>query len=260
MFDIVYCGHNVYEQDNLSIRRLNGSGDYFLVLFLTPFYIHSYKGLERKTIAAEPNTCILFSPKEPHHYQAAHTFKNSFVHFTASDDIIAKYNIPLDTIIYPKRHEAINHILRNIVVETINKPLHYERLIDCLVEQVLILVSREAYSADSYIPNLRLYSEFQKIRMALINNCEADWPIEKLCRLANMEKSQFYNCYSTFFKSTPIADLISARIEKAKYLLSNNDLQISQVAEMCGFTAVSHFARSFRRHCGCTPREYARSI
>lgn len=260
MINIVYSGHNVLEQDALSIRRLGGSGDYLLILFLSPFYLHSYEGTRRHTIETLPNACVLFAPNEPHHYQAVGAFKNSFVHFTATEDFISKLNIPLGAVIYPKKYEAINLIIRNIVIETIHKPLNYERMIDCLVEQVLILISREAYDADMYIPNLRLYSQFEKIRMALVNNCEAEWPIDKLCRLANMEKSQFYNCYSSFFESTPKTDLINARIERAKYLLTNNELLISQVAEMCGFSVVSHFTRSFKAHCGCTPREYARSI
>ena len=56
--------------------------------------------------------------------------------------------------------------------------------------------------------------------------------------------------------SAYVGDLIEARIEKAKTLLTNEALQIQHVAEMCGFSNISHFTRYFKKQCGCTPREY----
>ena len=62
--------------------------------------------------------------------------------------------------------------------------------------------------------------------------------------------------YKQFFSSTPHSDLIEVRLDKAKNLLTNQALSIGQTAEICGFSNLSHFSRYFKRHCGCSPREW----
>jgi len=251
-----FCGHNVFEADKLTIRRPNGSGDFLFLLLFTPFNIYQEPPANRAPITTLPNACILFPPDKHHHYQAVDTFKNSFIHFTPDYDLPSVYKIPTGAVIYPKKHETINQYIRSIVFETANKNPHYERKIGCLIEQLLIELSRELHSAEPGIHNTPLYSQFQRIRNSLISNCEADWTIESICKPAHMEKSQFYSLYSSFFNTTPKADILNARIERAKYLLTNQELQVYQVAEMCGFKSVSHFTRYFKKRNLCTPTEY----
>lgn len=92
----------------------------------------------------------------------------------------------------------------------------------------------------------------------MLTNYEKPWTTEKLCAMANLEKSQFYSCYRNFFNSTPHADLNLLRLEKAKNLLTNEALPVQQVALLCGFSNLSHFSRYFRKNCGCSPSEWAR--
>lgn len=105
-----------------------------------------------------------------------------------------------------------------------------------------------------------LYSQFKRIRLILMQNCESDWTTESICKLAHMEKSQFYNYYTSFFNTTPKADIIFARIEKAKNLLANQGLNVGQVVEMCGFKSFSHFTRAFKKQANCSPSKYAQYI
>lgn len=80
----------------------------------------------------------------------------------------------------------------------------------------------------------------------MLSHYEKEWTMEKLCERANMEKSQFYSYYKKFFSSTPHNDLIEVRLDKAKNLLTNQALSISQTAELCGFSNPSHFSRYFK--------------
>ena len=103
-----------------------------------------------------------------------------------------------------------------------------------------------------------LYPAFQKLRLEMLSNCGQDWSLERLCRSVSLEKSQFYSYYQRFFSSTPKSDLLQVRLEKAKNLLSNEALQVSEVARLCGFGNLTHFSRYFRKYCGCSPKEYKR--
>jgi AraC-like DNA-binding protein len=106
------------------------------------------------------------------------------------------------------------------------------------------------------IYNTSLYAQFQSLRQVLLNSCETDWTMDEICKRAYMEKSQFYSYYTTFFKATPKAEILNARIEKAKNLLINEGMQVYQVAESCGFKNTSHFIRYFKNKCQCSPGEF----
>ncbi len=59
---------------------------------------------------------------------------------------------------------------------------------------------------------------------------------------------------------TPLSYHHQARCEKAKSLLAQSDLSISQVGESVGFVSSSHFSHIFRKTEGCTPSEYRSAV
>ena len=46
------------------------------------------------------------------------------------------------------------------------------------------------------------------------------------------------------------------RVEKARQMLLDQQVRISEVAYACGFGSVPYFVRAFRRHQGCSPSQY----
>lgn len=46
---------------------------------------------------------------------------------------------------------------------------------------------------------------------------------------------------------------LTARMERARYLLRNKGLSVSETAFHCGYTDTGNFSRAFRKHFGCTP-------
>ncbi|MFR7388484.1 MAG: helix-turn-helix transcriptional regulator [Blautia faecis] len=86
------------------------------------------------------------------------------------------------------------------------------------------------------------------------------WDTTELCKTVSLEKSQFYSCYQKFFQSTPHADLLQIRMDKAKNLLTNEALTVQQIAQMCGFSDFSHFSRYFRKQAGCSPLQWRRKM
>jgi AraC-like DNA-binding protein len=55
-------------------------------------------------------------------------------------------------------------------------------------------------------------------------------------------------------------DLVTqVRVERARELLAERDLSITDVAAELGYSAPAHFARAFRRETGLSPRHYRRS-
>jgi AraC-like DNA-binding protein len=48
----------------------------------------------------------------------------------------------------------------------------------------------------------------------------------------------------------------SIRLEHARQLFDEMDLNVSQVADQVGFATLQYFIKCFRREYGCTPNEY----
>jgi AraC family transcriptional regulator len=48
------------------------------------------------------------------------------------------------------------------------------------------------------------------------------------------------------------------RVERAKKLLSEPDLQLAEIAQLCGFADQSHFARVFSQFEGFSPGRWRR--
>lgn len=128
-----------------------------------------------------------------------------------------------------------------------------------LLNEMFIAIARAMAGENTdIVENRELYEIFLSLRLDMLRNYEKPWTTEDLCRRANLEKSQFFACYQKFFQSTPHADLLSVRLEKAKNLLTNEALPINLAARQCGFSDITHFSRYFKKECGCSPKEYAR--
>jgi signal transduction histidine kinase/DNA-binding response OmpR family regulator len=66
------------------------------------------------------------------------------------------------------------------------------------------------------------------------------------------------DCFRQELGITPITYLNRYRIRRARDLLENSDLSITEVALAVGFSESAHFTRTFQRDIGITPRAYRR--
>ena len=62
-----------------------------------------------------------------------------------------------------------------------------------------------------------------------------------------------------FNTSLFVMPLLSLRLDKAERLIITTERTISEIAMMCGFSDMSHFARTFRERKGMTPTERRRA-
>ncbi len=253
MFTIDYCGYNTRNPDYDIIYRPNGSNSYLLLLLLSPMYFY----IDDNKILTKPGACILYTPKVFQKYQAVKDFFNSYIHFFTEEQEVASYSFPQNRIFYPDNTHDINWFIRKIHEEHLIKPLHYPEMIHGLILQLMATIDRD-YSKSSHYTNAdsSLFSMFQALRLQMLSSCEEEWPIDRMCKMVNLEKSQFYSYYGLFFNTTPRVELLNARIDKAKYLLTNEALSINQIAHSAGFSDIYHFSRYFKKQSGYSPSQF----
>ncbi len=255
MYTLNFCEYNRSNHDFDTIFRPKGSGDYLFLLFKSPMKVHTGD----RIVVAKENACILYTPGSPQHYQAVHRFRNSYLHFSSDESPAKSFPLPENEVFYPENTMQIDSCISRLQQEQFSSLPFREESVHALITLLFLSISRSLTTEMVQREEAaHLYPLFQSLRLQMLTQCEEPWDIERLCRCINLEKSQFYVYYRSFFSSTPKNDLLHARVEKAKNLLSNQALQIKEVARLCGFGSQAHFTRYFKAVCGCAPGEYAR--
>lgn len=255
MFHIHYCECNRSNTDCDRIFRPHGSGDYLFLLLKTPMKFR----LEGTVAFSRENACILYTPGVCQDYQAIRKFRNSYMHFSTDLPLDQHYQIPVNRLFYPGDPSALEELLQKIQQEYLGKEPYYQDSIRLLTESLFLQISRQLTAPAAMLTeDASLLHTFQSLRLRMLTSCQEDWPVQKLCSCCSMGKSQFYHYYRLFFQSSPKEELLAARMDKARTLLTNQALQIQQISRICGFPSVQHFTRSFRDRFGCSPGAYRR--
>jgi AraC-like DNA-binding protein len=80
----------------------------------------------------------------------------------------------------------------------------------------------------------------------------------ELARLCFLSTSQFYNLFAKQLGCSPLQYRDNIIVEKAKVLLQLEEITVSEISEVLGFTDVAYFSRFFKKHVGISPSDYAR--
>ncbi|MDO5155769.1 MAG: AraC family transcriptional regulator [Eubacteriales bacterium] len=255
MFTVNYCDSNRHNVDKDQIIRPYGSGDYLFLYFMTKMKVTFGETI----VTALPNSFLLFPKDAPQIYEAENKFQNGFIHFSVKDPgFTDHYRIPVNQIVYLPNPQSIADLLRDIHMEYNAKQEFYEERIDYLMHLLFIHFSRQLTTQTAYSGwNQELYEVFRDARTEILTHIDREWTSESMAALTHLGISQFYHYYQEFFSISPKAELLDARIERAKYMLRVDHAPVGYVAISAGFQSFSNFTRYFKKHCGMTPSEYA---
>src|SRR5699024_3394180 len=80
--------------------------------------------------------------------------------------------------------------------------------------------------------------------------------LDQLAELAHINKYYLVHAFRKAYGTSPINYLISRRIQESRFLLTNSNHSLSQIARILGFSSLSYFSQSFHRTEGVSPMEY----
>ena len=88
------------------------------------------------------------------------------------------------------------------------------------------------------------------------NNLSYDISVKELAKLCNMSASNFRRIFTKYSGVSPMEYKNILRIAKAKELLRNTNISITEIAEQLGFYDSSYFTKVFYKKCAYKPGEY----
>lgn len=81
-------------------------------------------------------------------------------------------------------------------------------------------------------------------------NLEEPVPVPEICRRAGVSHRQLDRLFATYIKKTPALYYRDIRLDRARGLVTQTELPISQVALASGFASQVHFSRSYKNRFG----------
>ena len=82
-----------------------------------------------------------------------------------------------------------------------------------------------------------------------------EWPVRRLARVSGVSEAHFARSFKEAFGVPPHRYLLTRRIERAKALLRDTDLSITEIAFETGWKSLGTFGRTFRDVTGESPGE-----
>jgi len=261
-FDAHAIGIEMFHKRGIAINRPQGSGDFVFIHFLTPVELLIGKTAQ----TARPDTCIVYAPPHPQSYRSVpnSSFGNNWMHFTGKGclEFLKELDIPLNRPFSPGETGFVATELRYINDEKIRREPYWRVGLDLAIRRFFLKLVRsmrpvnKRRSTDKY---LETNESMRKLRQRVVESCYEDWTVERMAAEMHLSKSRFSVLYRKMFRESPLADLLSMRMELAKYYLGMMHMSVEDVAESCGFSGVYYFIRQFKKKTGTTPGAFQKT-
>ena len=95
----------------------------------------------------------------------------------------------------------------------------------------------------------------RKVMHLIEQQLDVTTPIETLCEALGVGRRQLERRFQRDVGLSPAGYRQKLRLERARWLLQNTDLGVTEVGLECGFQDSAHFARVVRKSLGVSPRE-----
>ncbi|MCI8910012.1 MAG: AraC family transcriptional regulator [Oscillibacter sp.] len=155
--------------------------------------------------------------------------------------------------------EMVTGCLRMMVQEARGNQPGWARICQSLLEVILQrLLRREDFALSNPTVGPQSSRECDLVRRYIDNHFKENLTLDQLAALVHVNKYHLAHAFRREFDASPISYLITRRIQESRFLLSETDHSISQIAQILGFSSQSYFSQSFRRQEGTSPLEYRR--
>ena len=164
-----------------------------------------------------------------------------------------------------EQDEDFLHLVSSLAAELSAEDAGREIFIAALIEQIIVHLLRH-YS------NMRRSDELELSRVGLIDRrirravelmharLDDDLSLKEIAAASYLSPFHFSRLFKKLTGATPHAYLAGQRVARARLLLAETDLSVTQISSRVGYTSPSHFTKAFRQATGLTPRAFRAAL
>jgi AraC-like DNA-binding protein len=164
-----------------------------------------------------------------------------------------------------EQDEEFLRLAHSLAAELSAEDAGREILIAALIEQIVVHLLRH-YSS------MRRSDELELSRVGLIDRrirravelmharLDDNLSLKEIAAASYLSPFHFSRLFKKLTGATPHAYLASQRVARARLLLAETDLSVTQISSRVGYASPSHFTKAFRQATGLTPRAFRAAL
>lgn len=205
---------------------------------------------------------VVYAPENPRYlYAQSSDLVNTWFSFRGpgAEACIKAYEVPVNKVLDLGELPFLKPLLEEVRRERMQKSLHWQDAVSDLVRDLLREFAMLKSELDQKMTpaQRRLERTLRDIRVRVHSDLSHRWTVPEMAALADLHPTWFAMVYTRQFGSSPINDLLNARLKHAEALLTRLPMTVAQIAADCGFANVEHFTRMFHQRMGCSPGQLA---
>lgn len=200
---------------------------------------------EGRETPLEPGFLYLIPPRTPISSHNPEPFTKWYVHF-----VLGRSDLLSVPGVYPQPLDKVAESLLESLEAGSRPSFRWESA--TLLSHALGKLPASAWTERKLDPRVVLAMQF------LEANLSRRLGAKDAARAANLSVRSLNHLFRKQLRVSPMAVLLSYRLDRACQLLRHTDQSIEQVAENCGFPNRSYFSRMLKQHRGVSPAAYRR--
>ena len=250
------CGYQKFITRDFSRFREHGRLDYQIIYILKgkgAFLI----GGGFTDIAA--GNIVIYKPGEVQHYvyRCVDEPEVYWVHFTGFgvDNLLSQAGFENDSIVFIGLRDECVELFKKIIWELQTKKPLFLAAANAAFSALLANMGRcklECVSGRSQIIDEDIKMVLEKMH----NSYDRRWTVMDFASLCNQSTYHFIHRFKSSMGVSPIKYLTRIRINKAKELLTDSPLNVSEIANVVGYENPLYFSRVFKFHVGESPAHF----
>lgn len=153
-----------------------------------------------------------------------------------------------------RANERIDHVIGELYEVDERIKLDYFRL-KCI--ELLLFFSITDFKDDNKLSLSKKQAKIvENVKNDLISDLESPITIDELASKYNISKTSLKNCFKEVYGKPIFKWRKEYKLDYACKLIEKDDLTISEISKIVGYSSPSKFTQAFKDYIGCTPSQY----
>ena len=167
---------------------------------------------------------------------------------------VQKSDKPLNSLIMVEKESSLHDTMVSMKAY-VKEQNHNEVLLQLKFEEILLQALQNDESNCLYCYLTHLYSTGLLNLKNLFETQEFS-DVEQMIKGSKLSEEKFRKVFYELYEMTPKEWLVERALQKAKQLLKEGKLNVSEVSICCNFNSLSWFIKQFKNRFGLTPKQY----
>ncbi len=253
--EVTNCGVSNYEFEKETVVSHRGR-DYFQFIYIKRGRFTAE--IIDKTVELSKGSVIIYHPHEiqKYHYYPKISCETVWLHFSgrALREMLDELGIWEDRVFNLKKTDEIEFLLSKLLPEHRLKYRGYKISQNALLQQIFCQLSRGAEEVTQTFGETR--QKIEQILIKMENDIKDNFTVADYAAEIHLSADRFSHLFTETMGVSPHRYMLELKINKAKQLFRQTDLNVREVAEFVGIVDSLYFSRLFKNYTGFTPTQY----